>query len=282
MSNPQPKGIDIETALSILSERTKETRDDPSHDHVGGCGCHSHGAAIPENLKTMGQTIDLNKTPASVPSATLSDDDRQKEEARIKAERAKRQEEIQKQLNLMSNKELLQAVLNAQEQRVATYRDYESGLMVVLDTGNMTSYPDACSKATASFSVLSETIKEIQSIFQSRKRTELSKSIQQLQTLEKEKLHLTAAHHLERIRERNELMAQQERVQSEKDAVADTRIQKLLQQGVASLRQKIQKTIEAINEVLDDVRCALLEEEEWTNYGSLMEGTVLALGVREL
>jgi hypothetical protein len=129
-SNPQPQGIDIETALSILSERTKDARNDSSHDHGGsggGCGgCH-HGASLPENMKTMGQTIDLNKptTTESSSDTVLSDEERQKEEARIKAERAKRQEEIQKQLNSMSNKELLQAVLNAQEDRVATYRDYE-------------------------------------------------------------------------------------------------------------------------------------------------------------
>jgi hypothetical protein len=136
----------------------------------------------------------------------------------------------------------------------------KSGLMVVLDTGNMTSYPDTCSKATASFSVLSETIKEIQTILRSsRKRTDLSNSIQQLQNLEKEKLHLTAAHHLERIRERAN---NQQLPGEEEGTAADARIQKLLQEGVASLRQKIHQTIEVINEVLDDVRCALLEEDD--------------------
>lgn len=129
--------------------------------------------------------------------------------------------------------------------------------MVVLDSGNMTSYPDRCAKATASFAVLSATVKEIQSILQSRGRTDLSKSIQQLQSLEKEKLQLTAAHHLERIRERNKLP------QGDDDAsAADLRIQKLLQEGVASLQQKIYTTIEAINEIIDDIRCSFLEEEE--------------------
>ena len=122
----------------------------------------------------------------------------------------------------------------------------------------MTSYPDTCSKATASFSVLSETVKEIQAILSSNTSTrkgmmEVSQSIQELQRLEKEKLHLTAAHHLERIRERN---------QGQQQEASDARIQKLLQQGVKSLQQKINETVEGINDVIDDIRCALLEEED--------------------
>jgi DNA repair REX1-B len=135
-----------------------------------------------------------------------------------------------------------------------------SGLMVVLETGNMTFYPNVCFKATAAFSVLSDSIKEIQVIFQSRKRPDLSKLIQQLQILEKEKLHLTAAHHLERIRERDYHPHPQQ--QSQEGEKADLRIQKLLKEGVASLQQKIHKTILAINEVIDEIRCALIDEEE--------------------
>jgi hypothetical protein len=123
--------------------------------------------------------------------------------------------------------------------------------MTVLQTGNVTSYPDTCSKATASFSVLSETIKTIQEILQSRKRTDLSKLIQQLQSYEKEKLQLTAAHHLERIRQQN-----QQQLEGE-----DARIEKLLKDGVTSLQQNIATCIENINEVLDELRCALLEED---------------------
>ena len=125
MPNPNPKGIDIETALSILSERTqkKDGRDDNS-DHSAGCGCHHPGESIPESMKTMGQTIDLNQGDGESGN-THTDEERRKEEEKIKDERAERQEEIKKQLQSMSNKELLQSVLNAQEERVATYRAYE-------------------------------------------------------------------------------------------------------------------------------------------------------------
>ena len=125
------------------------------------------------------------------------------------------------------------------------------GLQIVLQTGNMTTYPDACAKATASFSVLSETIKSIQELLESqRQRKDLSKFITQLQRYEKEKLYLTAACHLERIRERNQ------KVESEQDP----RTAKLLRDGVQSLQQKIQAVVEQINEVLDEIRCVVLEE----------------------
>ena len=52
----------------------------------------------------------------------------------------------------------------------------------------MTSYPNTCSQVTASFAVLSETIKEIQSILKEKKRSrndDLVSMIQQLQNLER-------------------------------------------------------------------------------------------------
>ena len=131
------------------------------------------------------------------------------------------------------------------------YFAHHSGLVAVLQTGNITSYPDSCSKATASFSVLSETIKTIREILLSRKRSDLSKMLDKLQGYEKEKLQLTAAHHLERIRQRD-----QQRLEGE-----DERISKLLQDGVGSLHKKIATCIGNINEVLDELRCELLEEE---------------------
>jgi hypothetical protein len=121
----------------------------------------------------------------------------------------------------------------------------------------MTSYPDTCAKATASFSVLSETIKRIQSILtENKKRDELAKLLKDLQAHEKEKLHLTAACHLERIRECNHNGA------SSEDAAADPQIGRLLKEGVQSLQQKIGACIEDVNEALEEVRCAMLEEDE--------------------
>ncbi len=68
----------------------------------------------------------------------------------------------------------------------------------------MTEYPTICARATASFSVLSDTVNTISSILKdAHKRPELLKLLSQLQKDEREKLNLTAALHLERIRQRN-------------------------------------------------------------------------------
>lgn len=135
---------------------------------------------------------------------------------------------------------------------LCVYFFFYSGLLMVLQTGNMTSYPDTCSKATASFSVLSDTIRVIKEILDSRyQRKDLSKLVTRLQNHEREKLQLTAAIHLERIRQRDQ------QIQAEQDP----RISKLLQDGVQTLQQKIQTVVEQINEVLDEIRCSILEEE---------------------
>ena len=68
---------------------------------------------------------------------------------------------------------------------------------------------------------------------------------------EKEKLHLTAAIHLERIREKNEQL----------QAAQDPSIANLLRAGVQSLQRKIQEVVEQVNEVLDEIRCYILDEE---------------------
>lgn len=127
-----------------------------------------------------------------------------------------------------------------------------SELKTVLETMNITAYPEACAKATASFSVLSETIKTIQQVLKDdQKRSDLAQLIGNLQKEEKEKLQLTAACHLERIRQQNQSL------QSE----SDPRITKLLEDGVNTLQAKIVACVERINEAIDEIRCAILDEE---------------------
>lgn len=124
-----------------------------------------------------------------------------------------------------------------------------SGLDTVLQTGNMTEYPNICARATASFSVLSDTINSIASILsENRKRPDLAKLLTQLQKDEREKLNLTAALHLERIRERNAQVQ------------GDERTAQLLHDGVASLTNKLANCIDAINETLEEIRYTLADE----------------------
>jgi hypothetical protein len=116
MSTDNSKGIDVQEALSILSARTADSSSSKAED---GCGCH--GTKPPENAKNMGQKIDLLAR-----KETGNEQEEQKiSEEKIQQERAKRHEEIQKELNNMGNSELLQALLKAQEDRVKAYQEYE-------------------------------------------------------------------------------------------------------------------------------------------------------------
>jgi hypothetical protein len=114
----------------------------------------------------------------------------------------------------------------------------------------MTNYPYVCAAATSSFSVCSDTINIIQTVLadSSRNRQDLQALIGTLQTHEKEKLSLTAALHLDRIRESQQIGG-------------DERILTLLQQAVVSLRTKIEVCVEQINDALEEIRYAMVEEE---------------------
>jgi hypothetical protein len=110
------KSIDIQQALTILSARTE----DPNHTHeYDGC---CHGARAPENAKDMGQTIDMTApTPVPAPEDIPNED----EEKKRQEERVRRRQAIHAELERMKVKELLQAVMKAQQDRVMAYRDYE-------------------------------------------------------------------------------------------------------------------------------------------------------------
>ena len=129
----------------------------------------------------------------------------------------------------------------------------------------MTTYISSCAHATAAFAVLSETIIMIRTTLADPKnghdRKDLEQLLTNLQSQEREKLNLTAALHLERIRERNENMNTLDSTTTSNNK-SDDRILKLLNQGVQSLTQKIDDIVGDINETLEELRYALLEEDE--------------------
>ena len=131
-SNSKNSGIDIRDALSILSSRAKSGGDSNLTD-----------SSVPDELKEMGQTIDIvdemefanNGAASGCDCATdngnsenepspLSEEDAKKHEA-IKAERAKRGEEIKAKLSSMDVSDLLGMIFQAQQERVATYKIFE-------------------------------------------------------------------------------------------------------------------------------------------------------------
>jgi len=135
-----------------------------------------------------------------------------------------------------------------------------SGLDELLKTGSITNYPNVCAEATASFSVLSESINAVQKILlEKRNRKDLVTLITKLQKAEKDKLNFTAALHLERIRAQSQEQIMDNSLNNGADN--DTRIADLLKEGVLSLQEKVNSTVEEINETLEELRYALMEEE---------------------
>lgn len=252
-------GIDIQQALDILSSRTPHSHAPHEHDHQE-TGCCNQGGNISEDLKKMGQTIDMLGPAPSSPSSqeqlaqqVLHIQQQQKEKAE------QHRQDLGASLKAMTKaSELIRAVLRAQEDRVQTYQTYDAALQQVLSTGNLTAYPEACALATASFSVVSNTIRGVAEEMATRSNNHSLKQyiqwIKSLQALEKEKLQLTAALHLEKIRANNE---QGQKRHKESDSVFG-----LLLQGITAMEEKIQTCVSEINEVLDELRSALADEME--------------------
>ncbi|KAL7523381.1 hypothetical protein ACHAXR_000797, partial [Thalassiosira sp. AJA248-18] len=177
----------------------------------------------------------------------------------------------------------------AQQERVATYKVFEEGLSTILASGNITNYPTLCAKVTASFSVLSDTINAVKSEVEQRRNNnnnnnnrkddnddDITTIITQLQKSESEKLNLTAALHLERLRLRNSqldvaITASSNEGEGEKNntistgsssSVVDERTVRLLKDGIQSLERKISRVVETINEVLEELRCIAADANE--------------------
>jgi hypothetical protein len=142
-------GIDIRDALTILSARASQHHHDHQHDEVD---------AIPEELRSMGQTIDMTTAATTATSEGTGDDyDDANEEKTTEEEddngdargsqdqqrwqqqqqrgegveslertRARRSEEVRARLSSMPTSELLKTIFASQEERVATYRTFEA------------------------------------------------------------------------------------------------------------------------------------------------------------
>lgn len=95
------------------------------------------------------------------------------------------------------------------------------------------------------------------------KRNDISNVIIQLQKSESEKLNLTAALHLERLRLRNsELDVAVRGNDGDDEGDDDGRTIQLLKDGIKSLQSNISKVVELINEAMDELRCIDVEENE--------------------
>jgi len=193
-------------------------------------------------MRNMGQCIDLNQTnnTKQATSSSSNDDDN---DDKAKEQQQKKRYEMLSKLNV---EELLSAVLKTQEERTIAYKQYDNGLETVLQTLNVDAYPAICANATAQFALQSDLINTAKQCLKEQfKRKDLVNLIVQLQQNEREKLNLTAALHLERIRA---------------CCCGTDADHRLLLEGIATLRRKISCVIEKINETLEELRYALTDE----------------------
>jgi len=178
-------------------------------------------------------------------------------------------------------------VLKCQEDRVKTYGSYDKALEIVLSSKKLTDYPPACLSATAAFFVLSDTIMAVRDEISTRienrnivesfplstdnNKQQFESSILQpicdLQNCEREKLQLTAAFHLEQIRANN-VKQQQQQHDDDGDGNKGKGYQRelvLLNKGLDDLRSRIETCKTNINDILEDLRCCLMEKLEEEN-----------------
>ena len=259
-------GIDIRQALDILASRTP----------------YDHTEPPPAELKSMGQTIDMLAPTTAPPSESshsqfASPKKNISNSAVTSITPVERRQKIRESIRDLPFVTLLKIVLTTQEDRVRTYRLYDEALGKVLLSNQLSDYPPACVAATATFAVLSDTVSAVRDELSIRSdknkhaSTAMStlssviKSIGDLQASEREKLQLTAAFHLERIRannlkQRNNFDDFKNKNENHGSGKAGLRELSLLNNGIDDLRSRIQSCRSDINDVMEDLRCALVEE----------------------
>ena len=262
----------------------------------GNCNDNSNESQV---LKEMGQTIDLmssqewtrlserectdnDTTAAAAVDSSMMEQERQAMYNENQHQQQQQQKQEQQELlqnkklkesfNNQSPKELLETLFHLQQERVLAYQKFNHGLDVVLKSGgNFTDYPKLATDVTAIFVVISNSILEIQTLLLKKKTTKttsmkkISEFIKQLQMHEKEKLQLTAALHLEKMRECNEHLeksisnsnndsADTGSSSSSSSSSTNTKVAQLLQESISSLESKLVDCVENINDVLEELR----------------------------
>jgi len=128
----------VREALHILAARPsshehghhEHERAPPDADASSLVACHDQGAPTKDAVN-WGQRISLGSNDdeddtGETAAASLED---QKE--KLEQERAKRRAVIEEKLASLSVEELLQCIMNSQEQRVVTYRAFDSYVLLV-------------------------------------------------------------------------------------------------------------------------------------------------------
>eukprot|EP00752_Nemacystus_decipiens_P011751 g10428.t1 len=168
-------------------------------------------------------------------------------------------DDVLKGLEGMSGGALVASFRRAQEERVALYRKFNGGLKEALRGGDYSGYPALCCEVTAGFSVLSKAINAIEDLLGGRDETKpVAAIIRRVQEHEREKLTVTAAHHLESMREARAL-GMGPGMTPHAGAGGDTEPsspaqERLLKDGVGDLSRRAEAAAAAVTELLEELR----------------------------
>jgi hypothetical protein len=256
------KGIDIEKAMSILSGRVSIS-DGHSSNSASEAIVDQEHHTIGDTSKRTIDTNDcscssINTSPfiSSSLCGTCSTSDAR--DAQILFYSHCADLSLQDKLNLL---------FQLQTERVQTYTIFDSGLQTILSSdGNLHEYTALCTNITATFSVLSDSINTISSVLEKDMTKRLSDSfvdeegkviptmipfIKQLQQFEKEKLHLTAALHLEKIR--IHAHCESENFNDGLNSEQQMTTYRLLNASKEQLMKSIATVVQHINEIMEEL-----------------------------
>ncbi|CAM9251255.1 unnamed protein product [Ectocarpus fasciculatus] len=216
--------------------------------YSGGAGhsCNADGEAGPGAQSGGGGEAGA-RDPGLKPSASAAGQD-EKEEG-----------DVLKGLEGMSAGALVASFRRAQEERVALYRKFNGGLKEALRIGDYSGYPALCCEVTAGFSVLSKAINAIEAILGKDSETKpLAGIIRRVQGHEREKLTVTAAHHLESMREARALgmgpgMSVHSGGQGDVGFASPSQ-DRLLSDAVGDLLRRAEGEATAVTELLEELR----------------------------
>jgi hypothetical protein len=137
-------GIDFHQALEILSARAASSKSSlPSNDEdenrslpndddatrttttSSSCPC-CRQPSLPDSVKQLGQVLDLYSSENEDQLTSLpSPEDMKAQQQELDVQRRERQEELRRELQVLSVPDLLRAVVSAQQQRVTAYKSYD-------------------------------------------------------------------------------------------------------------------------------------------------------------
>ncbi|KAL1496769.1 hypothetical protein AB1Y20_014358 [Prymnesium parvum] len=159
--------------------------------------------------------------------------------------------------------DLLRQLLERQEERVATYRYFDSGFAAFLACAEAEGYEALAASATTRFASVSAAINAVGAQLDAAGGGALAALVRQLQGLEKRKLTLTARSHLLRHGLAvDELRARAAEERGETVPEKEGRASRMRAEEEEEVCDELRQVVEEVNEVLDEVRGELAEMEE--------------------